>query len=139
MASLRTIRLAEAVDISTAKYGIILGVCEARFPFAAEGLRCQRKAERGKKELKSRPFGEQDLQENYADGFDFRETSRRLVEGRVGKAITEAVAKALQARMFERKDGVWLFPQMVMDDAARVKMTARAKELLANEGAFAAA
>jgi hypothetical protein len=32
---------------------------------------------------------------------------------------------------------VWLFPQMVMDDAARVKMTARAKELLANEGAFA--
>ena len=32
--------------------------------------------------------------------------------------MTEAVAKALQARMFERKDGVWLFPQMVMDDAA---------------------
>ena len=62
---------------------------------------------------------------------------RRLVEGRVGKAMTEAVAKALQARMFERKDGVWLFPQMVMDDAARAKMTARAKELLANEGAFA--
>ena len=27
----------EAVDISTAKYGIILGVCEARFPFAAKG------------------------------------------------------------------------------------------------------
>ena len=49
------------------------------------------------------------------------------MEGRVGKAMTEAVAKALQARMFERKDGVWLFPQMVMDDAARVKMTARAK------------
>ena len=82
---------------------------------------------------------EADLMESYADGFDFRETSRRLVEGRVGKAMTEAVAKALQARMFERKDGVWLFPQMVMDDAARVKMTARAKELLANEGAFAAA
>ena len=80
---------------------------------------------------------EADLMESYADGFDFRETSRRLVEGRVGKAMTEAVAKALQARMFERKDGVWLFPQMVMDDAARVKMTARAKELLANEGAFA--
>ena len=80
---------------------------------------------------------EADLLESYASGFDFRETSRRLVEGRVGKAMTEAVAKALQARMFERKDGVWLFPQMVMDDAARVKMTARAKELLANEGAFA--
>ena len=43
------------------------------------------------------------------------------MEGRVGKAMTEAVAKALQARMFERKDGVWLFLQMVMDDAARVK------------------
>ena len=80
---------------------------------------------------------EADLMESYASGFDFRETSRRLVEGRVGKTMTEAVAKALQARMFERKDGVWLFPQMVMDDAARVKMTARAKELLANEGAFA--
>ncbi len=78
-----------------------------------------------------------DVGENYADGFDFRETSRRLVEGRVGKAMTEAVAKALQARMFERGDGVWLLPEMVMDDAARVKMTARAKELLANEGAFA--
>ena len=74
MASLRTTRLAEAVDISSAKYGIILGVCEARFPFA--------------------------------------------VKGRVGKAMTEAVAKALQARMFECGDGVWLFPQMVMDDAA---------------------
>ena len=49
--------------------------------------------------------------------------------------MTEAVAKALQARMFERKDGVWLFPQMVMDDASRAKMTARAKELLANEEA----
>jgi hypothetical protein len=50
--------------------------------------------------------------------------------------MTEAVAKALQARMFERKDGVWLFPQMVMDDAARAKMTARQRltSVLSAEG-----
>ena len=52
---------------------------------------------------------EADLMERYANGFDFKETSRRLVEGRVGKAMTDAIAKVLQARMFERKDGVWLF------------------------------
>ena len=58
-------------------------------------------------------------------GGDFGYNTRRLrgalsfaAKGRVGKAMTEAVAKALQARMFECGDGVWLFPQMVMDDAA---------------------
>ena len=78
-----------------------------------------------------------DLMANCPNGFDFREMSRRLVEKRVGIPMSDAVVKDIQARMFERRDGLWLFPQMVMGDEDLKRMMARTKELLSSEGAFA--
>ena len=80
---------------------------------------------------------EEDIAANYPNGFDFKETSRRLVEARVGKPMSEAMVQVLKASMFERSDGMWLMPRLVIGKDRRDQMIARAKELIENEGAFA--
>lgn len=91
----------------------------------------------GKDEIALISEFEEDIAANYPNGFDFKETSRRLVEARVGKPMSDAMVQVLKASMFERSDGMWLMPRLVIDKDRRDQMIARAKELLENDGAFA--
>ena len=78
-----------------------------------------------------------DIRENYPNGFDFKEASCRLVKSRVGGRFDEKDKERLKQGMFERADGLWLFPDMVMADDALQRMSARAEALLSAEGFFA--
>ena len=80
---------------------------------------------------------EDDIAMNYPNGFDFKETSRRLVEARVGKPMSEAMVEMFKASMFERSDGMWFMSRMVIDNDRLDQMCERAKELLEQEGCFA--
>lgn len=80
---------------------------------------------------------EQDLRENYCNGFDFKETSRRLVGERVGKKFGDEVADRLKGQMFQCANGLWLFSDMVTSDEALERMKGRAKEFLSENGCFA--
>ena len=59
------------------------------------------------------PALEKDVRENYTAGFDFSESSKRLVEERTGRPFTNAAIHVLQDRMFERKDGLWFFEDQI--------------------------
>lgn len=80
-----------------------------------------------------------DIIANYPSGFDFKDTSRRLIESRLGKPVSEAMVKALREQMFERSDGLWFLPEMIMNEASLKLMTQQADELLQKEGCFALA
>lgn len=80
---------------------------------------------------------EADIVMYYPHGFDFKETSKRLVEARVGRPMPNGLCKTLRTRMFQRSDGIWLLPRMVASESTQERMTAQAKALLGKEGAFA--
>ena len=77
-----------------------------------------------------------DIRVEYSSGFDFRETSRRLVGERVGKRFGDAEADRLKEQMFQRADGLWLFPDMVISDDALRRMKERARGFLSEDGYF---
>lgn len=79
----------------------------------------------------------EDIKANYPTGFDFKETSRRLVGERVGKRFGDAEADRLQKDMFQCASGLWLFSDMVISDEALGRMKERAKEFLSEESCFA--
>ena len=79
----------------------------------------------------------QDVQENYCNGFDFKKTSVRLVESRVGATFPAALLTRFKANMFETTDGLWFFPEMIISSEAMLRLVGRAKALLEEEGMFA--
>ncbi len=76
------------------------------------------------------------LNSDYPNGFDFKETSRRLVGERVGKSFGDAEADRLKGRMFQCADGLWLFSDMVISDDALRRMKERAGGFLSEDGYF---
>ena len=62
---------------------------------------------------------ERDIRENYVTGFDFSVSSKRLVEERTKCEFSNAAIRALQERMFERKDGLWFFEDQISDAELR--------------------
>lgn len=77
-----------------------------------------------------------DIRVEYPSGFDFKETSRRLVGERVGKSFGDAEADRLKGQMFQCADGLWLFPDMVISDDALRRMKERARGFLSEDGYF---
>ena len=77
-----------------------------------------------------------DIRANYPNGFDFKETSRRLVGERVGKSFGDAEADRLKGQMFQCADGLWLFSDMVISDDALRRMKERAMGFLSEDGYF---
>ena len=77
-----------------------------------------------------------DIRANYPNGFDFKETSRRLVGERVGKSFGDAEADRLKGQMFQCADGLWLFSDMVISDDALRRMKERARGFLSEDGYF---
>ena len=73
---------------------------------------------------------EKDIRQNYKNGFDFSDSSKRLVESRVGKTFSNAVAHTLQNVMFERKDGLWFFEDQISDAGLREEIAARCQQWL---------
>lgn len=78
-----------------------------------------------------------DILSHYPNGFDFKETSRRLVASHVGGKFRDDDVEKLKKRMFERMDGLWLFPDMVIADGAFQRMLDRARDMLFKRGSFA--
>ena len=78
----------------------------------------------------------QDIRTNYPNGFDFKETSRRLVGERVGKRFGDAEAGHLKERMFQRADGLWLLSDMVISEDALRRIKERAGGFLSEDGYF---
>lgn len=62
---------------------------------------------------------EGDIRKNYTSGFDFSESSKRLVEERTGCIFSNAALRVLQSHMFERKDGLWFFEDQISDASLR--------------------
>lgn len=80
---------------------------------------------------------QRDIAEHYPDGFDFKSTSKRLVELRVMKNFSEDVEAWLKGLMFECVDGTWLFPDAVMSEEIRERAVTKAKEWISGGGLFA--
>ena len=76
------------------------------------------------------------IKSGYPNGFDFKETSRRLVGERVGKSFGDAEADRLKGQMFQCADGLWLFSDMVISDDALRRMKERARGFLSEDGYF---
>ena len=68
---------------------------------------------------------EGDIRENYTAGFDFSESSKRLVEERTGCVFSNAALHVLQGHMFERKDGLWFFEDQISDAGLRSEIAAQ--------------
>lgn len=62
---------------------------------------------------------ENDLRKNYPNGFDFSESARRLVEGRLGRPMTPDIVKSLKRKMFARGDGMRFFIGQIAGAAVR--------------------
>ncbi len=73
---------------------------------------------------------EKDVRENYNDGFDFSESSKRLVEERTGCLFSNAAIHVLQSHMFERKDGLWFFEDQISDKDLRLEIVAQCERWL---------
>ena len=73
---------------------------------------------------------EEDIRENYAAGFDFSESSKRLVEERTGNLFSNASIHVLQGKMFERKDGLWFFEDQISDAELRSEISAQCQRWL---------
>ena len=76
------------------------------------------------------------IKSGYPNGFDFKETSRRLVGERVGKSFGDAEADRLKGQMFQCADGLWLFSDMVISDDALRRMKERVRGFLSEDGYF---
>ena len=55
------------------------------------------------------------LLRDFSAGFEFNDSSVRLLESAVGRPCPESVQKELKRRMFRRYDGIYLLPEMVAD------------------------
>lgn len=55
------------------------------------------------------------LLRDFSAGFEFNDSSVRLLESAVGRSCPESVQKELKRRMFRRYDGIYLLPEMVAD------------------------
>lgn len=73
---------------------------------------------------------EKDVRENYTTGFDFAESSKRLVEERTGCLFSNAAIHVLQSHMFERKDGLWFFEDQISDADLRSEIAAQCERWL---------
>ena len=73
---------------------------------------------------------EEDIRENYAAGFDFSESSKRLVEERTGCVFSTASVHLLQNKMFERKDGLWFFEDQISGAELRSEISAQCQRWL---------
>lgn len=73
---------------------------------------------------------EKDVRENYNAGFDFSESSKRLVEERTGCLFSNAAIHVLQSHMFERKDGLWFFEDQISDQGLRSEIAAQCEHWL---------
>ena len=74
---------------------------------------------------------ERDVRANYAAGFDFSESAKRLVEERTGCAFSSAAVRVLQGRMFERRDGLWFFEDQIGDRGLREEIVGQCERWLA--------
>ncbi len=73
---------------------------------------------------------EGDIRENYVAGFDFSESSKRLVEERTGCVFSNASVHVLQNKMFERKDGLWFFEDQISGADLRSEISAQCQRWL---------
>lgn len=65
-------------------------------------------------ETDAAPFIEA-LLKDFPEGFEFNDSSVRLLENAVGQTCPESVQRELRRRMFRRHDGIYLLPEMVAD------------------------
>ena len=73
---------------------------------------------------------EEDMRGNYTAGFDFSESSKRLVEERTGCSFSNAAIHTLQSHMFERKDGLWFFEDQISDAGLRTEIAEQCERWL---------
>ena len=76
------------------------------------------------------PILEGDIRKNYVAGFDFSESSKRLVEERTGCVFSNASVHVLQNKMFERKDGLWFFEDQISGAELRSEISAQCQRWL---------
>lgn len=62
---------------------------------------------------------ENDLRKNYPNGFNFSESARWLVEGRLGRPMMPDIVKSLKRKMFARGDGMRFFIDQIADAVVR--------------------
>lgn len=56
------------------------------------------------------------LMTEFPMGFQFSPAAENLVKSHAGRELPTDIRRALQAQMFERLDGAWLFPEQVADE-----------------------
>ena len=75
--------------------------------------------------------------EQYRSGFSFKAPAESLLKAQTGITLNDFLRKELQLRMFQRKDGLWLFQEMVASGDIVADMVKKADSLLAEFGLFA--
>lgn len=76
------------------------------------------------------------LHSSFPRGISFSPTSELLLASATGKAMSAGIRRALQAQMFRRKDGIWLFPEMVADNDVLIRLVPCADAYLQKVGYF---
>lgn len=72
----------------------------------------------------------------FSEGFEFNDSSVRLLENAAGKACSEAVRKELKRVMFKRHDGIYLLQEMVAEPETLAELKRRIEEYFSHYHAF---
>ena len=74
---------------------------------------------------------QEDIRANYNTGFDFSESSKRIVEERTGCLFSNRTIRVIQSHMFKRKDGLWFFEDQIGGAELRSEIVAQCEHWLA--------
>lgn len=73
---------------------------------------------------------------DFSEGFEFNDSSVRLLENAAGKACSEAERKELKRVMFKRYDGIYLLQEMVAEPETLAGLKRRIEEYFSHYHAF---
>jgi|GEM_PF-5457414 len=76
------------------------------------------------------------LLRDFSAGFEFNDSSVRLLESAVGRSCPESVRKELKRVMFKRYDGIYLLQEMVADPETLAELKRRIEEYFSHYHAF---
>lgn len=76
------------------------------------------------------------LLRDFSAGFEFNDSSVRLLESAVGRSCPESVRKELKRIMFKRYDGIFLLQEMVAEPETLAELKRRIEEYFSHYHAF---